>query len=63
MVFANVFKTESLNAGMSLSMSEKPVTAEKEDDKSGNHHFDMTNIQIQIFKVHIYAHKTVCASR
>lgn len=32
-----VFKVENLNVDMSLSMSEKAVTAEKEDDKNGNH--------------------------
>lgn len=37
--FAVVFKAESLNADMSLSISEKPVPAEKEDDKNGNHYF------------------------
>lgn len=35
-IFTCVFKVEHLNADMSLSMSEKSVTAEKEDDKNGN---------------------------
>lgn len=36
-------KAEIQNTDMSLSMPEKSVTAEKEDDKNGHHHYFYIN--------------------